>query len=130
MTNADSPTEKSTIQSNVRIPETLRDQLNTDRRRRGITTGELIILAIESTYDRLRSYIHPAGTVGGKLFAERGVGGLNKTALPTKQVAFSVTRADFTVLDQLVTDFSARDRAHLITAALTAYFDDTTHQGE
>lgn len=115
--------EERLVPSNVHLPVALCERVLESCGLRGMTTGELFIEALEQTYDDLPRYVHPGGKVGGKLFKERGVGSSSRAKAPTKQLAYSLYSSDFTVLDALRVELTARSRSHLLTAALTAYFE-------
>ncbi len=114
--------EDRTRASNVQLPTSLYEQVEAKCLQRKLTHGELILVAVESTYDRLKELIHPNETIGGKLFAARA-----SNSNPTSEAGFKtpmnyrLREGDFAVLDHVATEFSARSRNHLIVAALTGY---------
>lgn len=109
--------------SNVHIPVILDAPVKTACRERGISHGELIIIAIEATYERLDDLVNPGTRAGGSLFAaRRGRAGRSSDG-PLTPLNFRMSKADFTVLDNLTEEFGASSRGHLITAALKAYLD-------
>lgn len=132
--NATGSLDQSLKSSTVRLSHDLRQRVAAECAARSITTGDLVIDAIETTYERLPGHLHPAGTVGGKLFSTRGAGTSRAPAGESTQLAFTLRIEDFEIIAGLVRDLAARSQAHLITAALSAYFDrpdldrkDSTH---
>lgn len=119
------PEDDPVVSSNVHLPEEIAQHLAEVGRRRNLTNGEMVIEALESTYGRLSEFVHPGGKVGGTLFKARGVGSTVKQKADTKQVAFSLLRSDFEVIDRIKEELAARSRSHLLTAAFQAYFQPT-----
>ena len=110
--------------SNVHVPTALVDLLEAKRQSSGLTTGELILEAIEETVSKgkLEDLIHPGKTVGGTLFAARPS---NRAAAHEAghkaPVNYRLREGDYVVLDELVAKFKAPSRNHLIVAALKGY---------
>ncbi|ACZ32415.1 hypothetical protein Xcel_3416 (plasmid) [Xylanimonas cellulosilytica DSM 15894] len=110
--------------SNVHVPTTLVDLLEAKRQTSGLTTGELILVAIEETVSKgkLEELIHPGKTVGGTLFAARPS---NRAAAHEAghkaPVNYRLREGDYVVLDELVAQYKAPSRNHLIVAALKGY---------
>jgi len=88
----------------------------------GLSHGEVIIVAIEAAAPRLKDLIHQAATAGGSLFASRRSRASRSTDGPLTPLNYRLREADFQTLDQLVEQFGASSRGHLITAALNDYF--------
>lgn len=110
--------------SNVHIPVALLEPLTATCKREGLSHGEVIIVAIENSHPRLRELIHPAATAGGQLFASRRSRASRAADGPLTPLNYRLRQGDFDTLDQLVEEFGASSRGHLITAALTHYFRD------
>jgi len=108
--------------SNVHIPVALLEPIEAKCKAEGLSHGEVIIVVIESTLDRLKDLIHPAATSGGALFASRRSRASRSADGPLTPLNYRLREADFEVLDQLVEDLGASSRGHLITAALNDYF--------
>lgn len=108
--------------SNVHIPVALLEPLEAKCRVDGLSHGEMIIVAIESTYERLADLVNPAATAGGSLFAPRRSRASRSTDGPLTPLNYRLREADFATLDSLVDQFGASSRGHLITAALKGYF--------
>lgn len=107
--------------SNVHIPVDLLPLVEEKCRTGGLSHGELIIIAIEAAHPSLRELIHPAATAGGNLFAPRRSRAARSTDGPLTPLNYRLRAGDFATLDQLVDQFGASSRGHLITAALTHY---------
>ena len=110
--------------SNVHIPIALLEPLVAKCKTDGLSHGEVIIVAIENAHPRLKDLIHPTATAGGGLFASRRSRASRKTDGPLTPLNYRLREADFATLDQLVDEFGASSRGHLITAALSDYFGD------
>lgn len=110
--------------SNVHIPVALLDPLVAKCKAEGLSHGEVIIIAIEETHPRLKDLIHPAATAGGGLFASRRSRAARNSDGPLTPLNYRLRETDFATLDQLVDEFGASSRGHLITAALTEYLND------
>lgn len=111
--------------SNVHIPVTLLEPLAQLCQHRGLSHGEAIIVALEETHPRLGELIRPAPTTGGSLFDSRRSRTARTVDGPLTPLNYRLREADFEVLDTLVEQTGASSRGHLITAALTAYLDET-----
>lgn len=111
--------------SNVQVPADLLAQIKARRAREGLTTGELIIAAIEATADRLPDLVATRPVTGGGLFSAR-VSHANRAAEPLTSLNFRMRVEDFDVLDDLVTRFKATSRSQLVTAALSDYLSRGT----
>ncbi len=107
--------------SNVHIPVALLEPVTSACQAKGLSHGELIIIAIESSYSRLKELINPAATAGGQLFAERRGRASRAPQGPLTPLNYRLRNADFATLDALVDEFGATSRGQLITAALTDY---------
>lgn len=116
--------------SNVHIPVALLEPLTEKCATEGLSHGEIIIVAVEQAYPRLRDLIHPAATAGGNLFDSRRSGTAGRAARsaagPLTPLNYRLRGTDFATLDRLVQEFGASSRGHLITAALTDYLTNTT----
>lgn len=111
--------------SNVHIPVGLIEPIAATCRAEGLSHGEVIINALEATYPRLPELVHPAATAGGSLFATRRSRSSRAGEGPLTPLNYRLRVADFATIDALVTEFGASSRGHLITTALTAYFEPT-----
>ena len=112
--------------SNVHIPVTLLAPIAAKKAAEGLSNGEIIICAIEATYASLEELIHPAPTAGGSVFQERRSRPSRAGDGPLTQLNYRLREADFDTLDRLVERFRASSRAHLITVALSTYFNPTS----
>jgi len=116
--------------SNVHIPVALLEPLTKKCAAEGLSHGEVIIVAVEQAYPRLRDLIHPAATAGGNLFESRRSGTAGRAARsaagPLTPLNYRLRGTDFATLDRLVKEFGASSRGHLITAALSDYLSNTT----
>ncbi len=116
--------------SNVHIPVALLEPLTKKCAAEGLSHGEIIIVAVEHAYPRLRDLIHPAATAGGNLFDSRRSGTAGRAARsaagPLTPLNYRLRGTDFATLDRLVQEFGASSRGHLITAALSDYLTNTT----
>ncbi|MGF0118791.1 hypothetical protein ACQFYA_21060 [Promicromonospora sp. Marseille-Q5078] len=107
--------------SNVHIPVFLIDPVEARCKKEGLSHGELMIVALEATYNQLDGLINPGATAGGSLFAPRRGRASRAGDGPLTPLNYRMREADFTVLDGLVDKFGASSRGHLITVALKAY---------
>lgn len=103
------------------VPAHLLDAIAEACRVQGLSHAQLIIAAIESSYDRLGELVRPPAAAGGSLFAARRGRVSRVDDGPLTQFSFRMSGDDFAVLDRLVAQFGATSRAQLITAALTHY---------
>lgn len=113
--------------SNVHVPVSLLEPIEEACRSRGMSHGELIIAAIETTYAELPALIRPSTTTGGSLFATRRSRAVRSKDGPLSPLNYRLRGADFAVIDQLVEELGASSRGDLITTALTAYLTPTGH---
>lgn len=104
--------------SNVHVPATLLPRIEAARAATGLSTGDLIVTALEAVYPDLPALLHPQ-VAGGSLFAPRPT--RTRTHGPLLPVNYRLPPADFAVIDRLVEETGATSRSHLITTALTAY---------
>jgi len=109
--------------SSVHIPAALLDRVIAERDRTSRSNGELIIAAIEQTHSELPALIGRRESTGGGLFASRSSRGARLSDGPLTPLNVRLFEADYRVIDDLVTQFGAYSRGHLISTALTAYFD-------
>lgn len=114
--------EQRVRRSNVHIPVLLLGPISKKTETEGLSNGEIIIAAIEKTFDRLPDLIHPAPTTGGHLFDSRRSRVSRSTDGPLTPLNYGLREVDFETLDRLVEELRASSRGHLITQALTAYF--------
>jgi len=113
--------------SNVHIPAELLDAFNAAKASQKLSNGELIITAIEATYEELQRQLRPPSATGGSLFAPRVS---RPPRLPAKgpvtPVNYRLRPDDYATLDRLVRDLGASSRSHLISEALRTYLSRTT----
>lgn len=112
--------------SNVHIPIALLEPIAAKKAKEGLSNGEIIICAIEATYDRLPNLVQPVPTAGGSVFASRRSRPSRTGDGPLTPLNYRLPQEDFDTLDKLVEQFSAVSRGRLITVALTAYFGPTS----
>jgi hypothetical protein len=109
--------------SNVHIPVTLIDEVNDTKRTTRMSNGDIIITAIEQTYEQLKERIRPRPTAGGVLFGRRVSRPPRTPATePVTPLNFRMSVEDYEVLDRLVDELGATSRSHLITVALSTYY--------
>lgn len=113
----------ATIATSVRIDAACAQSLKAYRDSVGWTTGEVIIDALETTYDGISDLLYPEGAIGGVLFARRGASGQPASTGPKTALYVRLLAEDYAVLDGLVEMTGARSRTHLIETALTAYLE-------
>lgn len=122
------PTEKVSDQvqkmtaSNLQVPASLMEQIKQVRTEEGLTTGQLFIVAIETTYEDLKAAFEPKST-GGSLFSSSSRKIQRPDKGPLAQLNFRMLSADIDVLDRLVAEFGLESRGHLVSEALEKYFD-------
>jgi hypothetical protein len=110
--------------SNVHIPVALLPILEEQCKSRGLSHGELIIVAIETLYPRLSELVNPVAMAGGNLFTSRR-GRASRTADgPLTPLNYRLRETDFDTLDRLVDEFGASSRGHLITTALNTFLTE------
>jgi hypothetical protein len=109
-----------TRSSNIQVPAGLLGLIKERRVSESLTTGELIIAAIEATADQMPGLLATRPVTGGSLFSARASHAA-RPAEPFSNLNFRMTVEDFDVLDALVARFEAASRSQLVAAALTAY---------
>lgn len=109
-----------TRSSNVQVPSHLLGPIKARRAEENLTTGELIIAALEATVDQLPGLLQTRPMTGGGLFSPRA-SHVTRAADPLSSLNFRMRVEDFEVLDTLVDRFTAASRSQLVAAALTAY---------
>ena len=108
--------------SNVHIPVDMMGLLEGECKDKGLSHGELIIVAVERAHARLHDLIHPTATAGGNLFASRRSRAARTTDGRLTPLNYRLRESDFQTLDRLVEEFGASSRGHLITVSLKDYF--------
>lgn len=111
--------------SNVHIPVELLDAFTEAKATHNLSNGELIITAIEASYDELRRQLRPPSATGGSLFAQRVSRAPRTPTGPVTPVNYRLRADDYATLDRLVRDLGASSRSHLISAALRNYLGRT-----
>jgi len=106
--------------SNVHIPASFMPRLSKARTDRRLSNGEWVIVALEATHDQLGGLIRPQPT-GGSLFAPRATRAARTYDGPLTPFNIRLREADYAVIDQLVEQFGASSRGHLITVAFDAF---------
>lgn len=106
--------------SNVHIPASFMPRLSKARTGRRLSNGEWVIVALEATHDQLGGLIRPQPT-GGSLFAPRATRAARSYDGPLTPFNIRLREADYAVIDQLVEQFGASSRGHLITVAFDAF---------
>lgn len=113
--------------SSAQIPSALIPLIARRREETGRSNGEIVLDAIEATHPDLATLLHPRGQAGGGLFAARASRGVRKVDGPLTGLNIRLYEADYDVIDQLVAQFGALSRGHLISVALTAFLhEDST----
>lgn len=87
----------------------------------GLSHGEGIIYILEATSTDLPTLIKKPTTAGGSLFESRRSHPIRPTEGPRTPLNYRMRAADFAILDQLVDQFGATSRGHLISTAITAH---------
>lgn len=106
----------------VHVPAQLKDQVVAYRGTSELSNGDIVIAAIEHAHPHLGELITPPSRAGGSLFEARTARSVRTTeGLPTP-LNVRLFENDFDVLDQLVSQFGAASRGHLITVALADFF--------
>lgn len=115
-------------QSSIQLADDVIKILTKSKEAENLSAGECIIHALETTVENesILNFLHPHGSVGGKLFARREVLGSRRPSDPldatkTHAVGVKLFPSDFAAIDELVKHLHARSRPHLINAALRAY---------
>lgn len=108
--------------SNVLIPARLLTPIKVSRTQLGLTTGELIITALEATADQLGELLSARPVTGGALFTARPAS-TSVNNEPQSSLNFRMRVEDFAILDSLVERFGAASRSQLVTVALAAYLE-------
>ena len=108
--------------SNVHIPVFLLDPIRDLCAKKGLSHGEVIIIALEDTHPRLRELVNPVATAGGSLFAARRSRASRSADGPLTPLNYRLRESDYATLDRLADEFGASSRGHLITEALKGYF--------
>lgn len=110
--------------SNVHIPVALLEPLTRRCRAEGLSHGEVIISSIEAAHSQLPDLIHPMATTGGSLFATRRSRASRAADGPLTPLNYRLREGDYATLDDLVEQFGASSRGHLITVSLLHVFRD------
>ncbi|PZS25556.1 MAG: hypothetical protein DLM59_19980 [Pseudonocardiales bacterium] len=111
----------------MHIPVALLPKVTGERGRTGRSNGEIVIVAIESTQERLGALLGATEVTGGTLFERRPSRGTRRSDGPLTALNVRLYEQDYAVLDDLVAAHGALSRGHLIATALTAYFAATDH---
>lgn len=115
------PKARETQKSLLQVPAAVLEDFKAKRDREGLSNGQLVIAAIEQAHPRLRELIHPEST-GGGVFAQRATRGVRKQDGPLTPLSVLLFKDDFAVMDQLVEEFGAHSRSHLVSVCLVDYF--------
>lgn len=110
--------------SNVHIPVDMMGRVEEECKDKGLSHGELIIVAVERAHPRLHDLIHPTALAGGNLFASRRSRAARTADGRLTPLNYRLRESDFQTLDVLVENFGASSRGHLITVSLKDYFSD------
>lgn len=120
--------------STIHLPPDLVTLVVAAREASGRSNGDILIAALEQDPAVLSAALSPRGTVGGSRFRPRGVYGRSGAAAPdpvrgserkaVKPMNIRLYDDDYATIDDMVTEFGARSRSHLATAALTALLQD------
>lgn len=113
-------------QSNIDVSEELRMRVAELQSRLGRSHGDLIVMAVEAEYEKLKDAPR-RDVIGGTIFAarppaERGVP--KKSPVAKVVLTFRMREADYAQLDALATDSHFTSRTELIAACLEAFCDD------
>ncbi len=114
--------------TNITVPVKLFKKIAQAREEMGVSTGELIAIAIETHIDELPALLaasnRPPATPGG-MFSTRASRLPRRGDEPERPITYRMTSQDLAVIDGLVESLGARSRGHLITTALRAELDST-----
>lgn len=110
----------ATRPTNISIPRSTFDLVAAAREAMGLSTGEIIAMAIETQLEALPALIGAQQRPVG-MFEIRASRLPRRDDEPQKPIAYRMTSRDLETLDDLVERFGARSRGHLITVALNAY---------
>lgn len=110
--------------TNIMVPVPLVTSLQAKTLELGITRGDLVLLAIETTYEDLRHRFTAPAQVGGRLFgARRPQRRHRRLEVPTTPLGMRLTESDMTTLQEIVADLGAANVSDLASVALTLYLD-------
>lgn len=112
--------------SNVHVSVELVGPFSAWCERMGLSHGEGIIYILEATSDELPALIKRPASAGGSLFQRRDAHPVRPTEGPRTPLNYRMRAADFAILDQLVEQFGATSRGHLISTAITAHLKKQT----
>lgn len=85
------------------------------------TFTEVVLTALDSTYNRLADRFVAPAPPSGSLFAGRGLPRVRRNGEPKVQISLRPLRDDLTVIDSLVAEVNAPSRSALIDVALDEY---------
>ncbi|MBA3019667.1 hypothetical protein [Propionicimonas sp.] len=107
--------------TNITVPVALFDQIQLARETRSVSTGELIAIAIETHIAELPDLIAASNRPAtGGMFSTRASRLPRRGDEPERPITYRMTSQDLAVIDNLVENYGARSRGHLITTALRA----------
>jgi hypothetical protein len=93
------------------------DQCRNDQQ---LSAGEVIVIAIEAEYDNLANLLQAPKRTG--LFQTHASRLPRRDDEPLKTISYRLTDADLATIDNLVEQFGARSRSHLISVAVNAHY--------
>ncbi|MCO7220831.1 hypothetical protein [Klenkia sp. PcliD-1-E] len=105
----------------MHIPASFMPRIEAARKKHGLSNGELVVAALESTIDELPGLIGAPAATGGSLFAPRSPRVVRAHEGPLTPFNIRLREADYTVIDQVKDTVGANSRGHLITVAFDAY---------
>lgn len=115
------PTDRpQTRPTNVMVPSSTLDLVASAREKLSMSTGELIVVAIEAELEKLPALLGVQRPRG--LFETRASRLPHRSDEPERPLSYRLTPSDLATIDQLVDQFGARSRGHLISVALNAHF--------
>lgn len=115
--------QNKTLPSIIHIPTDLIPAVIEYREASGMSNGQVLITAIEFSYEKLRDLIHPAST-GGGLFQQRATKGSRSNDGPVSPLNIRLFKADFAVIDNVVKEAGAFSRGHLASVSFRYFFEN------
>lgn len=121
-TGSKQPAKNPVVASNVHIPARLVTLVGQARDSLGLSNGEIITLAISTTFDDLPDLIRGRRPGAGSLFETRAHRRPSKPAEELAPLSFRLTGNDVVQIDRMCADLGATSRGDLIGTALDEYF--------
>lgn len=107
--------------TNVMIPTSTFARVAKAREELAMSTGEIIVVAVEAQLKRLPGLLATPRT---GMFETRATRLPHRADEPERPLSYRLTGNDLATIDNLVDKYGARSRGHLIAVALNAHFED------